>query len=74
METRFQSAASQPPSEAMGIVIATVLSFEGRRAAKFTAPHNERVIQKASLMKIGQQARDGFVHIGRQLRMVLEQV
>ena len=49
-ESRLETRTGQPPSEAVRIVISSVLLLGRRRATKFAAPNHQRVFQQASLL------------------------
>ena len=52
----FHARAGEPHGEAVRIVVAAVLSFAHRHAAKFAAPNDERGIQQPARFQILQQA------------------
>jgi hypothetical protein len=74
-EPAFDSAASHPRAEALGLVFASVLLdrcgaaevLAPRRAAKFAAPHDERVFEQAARFEILEQRSDGLVGLRAEL-------
>src|SRR4051794_28213960 len=61
-EAGLDAGAGQPDGEAAGMVIAAIIVGGERpltvnRAAEFTAPDDERVVQKAALLEIGDERR-----------------
>ena len=77
-EAAFDSAAGHPGAEAFGLVFASVLL--DRRgaaeilapwgAAKFTAPHDERVFEQAARFQILEQGGDRLIGLRTQLGQV----
>lgn len=52
----FDTGTHHPESKAIGIVITTGgVVLMGRHAAKFSAPNNKSVIQKAPLLEVGEK-------------------
>ena len=43
-------------------MVASVAALRVRCASEFSAPHDERVLQKPALLEIGEQACDGLVY------------
>ena len=66
----LHAASRHPDGKACRVVVATVALLAHRRAAKLSAPDNERFIEQASLLEVGEQARDRFVHRAAEPGMV----
>ena len=66
----FYPRARHPEGEGFWVVIATeerhfvaIAVLLHGRAAKFTAPDHEGLIEQAPLLEVGQKRADGFVHL-----------
>ena len=57
----FHAAAGHPHGEAGGVVVPPVALLGHGCAAKFTAPDDERLVEQAAGLQIGEQAGDGFI-------------
>ena len=53
----FDAAAGHPHGEPVVVVVAAVVALRGRRAAEFAAPDDQRVLEHAALLQVGEQAR-----------------
>ncbi len=51
-------------------MVAAVLALCGRGAAELAGPEDERVLQEARALQIGEQAGDGQVHLARVLLVI----
>src|ERR1700733_1666558 len=62
----FDAAPGEPPDEVVAVMIASGVGIEyalrERRATEFAAPHHERVFQKTTLLKIGDQGGGGLIY------------
>src|SRR6516225_11825318 len=74
------TTSGQPHAEAVMIVVAPVdfprisswgREFDGRRAAEFSAPDHQSIIQHPALLEVRQQCADGLVALARELPVVL---
>ena len=75
----FKPGPREPHGEAVRIVIAAVhhagvravvRQLDRRRAAKFAAPDDQRVLQHASLLQILEQRRDRLIALPRELAVI----
>ena len=67
----LQAAAGEPLRIAPGIVIAAVAALAVGRAAELRRPDDERVIEQAARLEIGEQAGDRLVDRARMGAVVL---
>ncbi len=73
----FDAASGEPHAEAVMIVIASVhfsrvgaclRQFDGRRAAEFATPHDQRFVEQAALLEIAASAPIARSHCPASLR------
>src|SRR5882762_80526 len=61
-ESWFHAASSHPHRETIGVMIAAIVaSLHHRRASKFPAPDDERVLQKSALLQVFDQCGTGLI-------------
>ena len=63
----LDSAAGYPNAEAVWVVVAAFAFFAHGHAAEFAAPDDQRAVEQAALLEVGQQAGDrhvGFLAAG----------
>ena len=65
----FHAAPGEPHAERGRVVVAAVLPFGIRRATELAAPNDERVVQQAALLEVGQQTGDRTVDGARVFRV-----
>ncbi len=66
------TTTSHPHAEPIGVVISArrILSFAEGHPSEFTAPHDQRGIEQATLLQVRQQGSDRLVDLGRMLAMI----
>lgn len=72
----FHTGTGHPHGKAMPVMIAARLAhaLARRRAAKFTAPDEQRFVPQAGAFQIGNQRRDGLVGLARVQRVIRDAV
>ena len=75
----LHAAAGQPHRERARVMIAAeelraVARLVHRRAAELAAPDDQRVVEQAALLEIGQQAVDRPVGLPAEMRQLLDDV
>src|SRR5262245_9343906 len=70
----FDAPAGQPHREPLRIVIATIGALGGRRAAEFTSPPDERVVEKAPRPEIVEQPGNRQIDLSRVLFVTVLEV
>lgn len=69
-KSSFHAASSQPHGETFGIVIPTIGSLGVGRAAKLSAPPDQRIFQHPASLEIGEKPTDWLVHFPGQFLML----
>ena len=54
----LDSAAGEPDGEAVGVVVAAVLALGAGGPAELAAPDDQRLVEQAALLQVGQQTGD----------------
>ena len=71
--SRLDPAAGHPHGVSVGVVVAAVVLGEGR-ASELSSPHHQRILQQPAGLEVGQQSRDGLVHLAGVLGVQPRQV
>src|SRR5688572_23993636 len=77
-DTRFDPGAGQPHRETLAVMVAPkVIRFQHalavNRAAKFTAPYHQRIVEQAAALQVGDQRVTRPIDILAQKRQVLRE-
>src|SRR5690606_33132304 len=70
----FHATTGQPHREALWVVVSTIASLSGRRAAEFTTPDHKRVVEQAALLQILQKTSNRLIDFQGVLGMALLQL
>ena len=70
----LDAAAGHPDREAERMVVAAVGSLRAGRAAELGRPDDDRLVEQAALLQIGQQPGDRLVDLGALRGVILPQV
>src|SRR5262249_54792302 len=70
----LDSPACEPRCKARRIVVAAFSSLAAGHSAKFSGPHDDRVVQHSTLLQILDQRRGRLVHTGSHVQMVALEV
>jgi hypothetical protein len=63
-DARFDTATGHPHGEAIGMMIAAIISaLDHGSAAEFAAPHNQRIVEHAALLEVLDQGCAGLVGV-----------
>ncbi len=60
----LDAAAGEPGGEAVGVVVAAGAALGHGHAAELAAPDDERALEQAAALQVGEQGGDGFVGFG----------
>src|SRR5262249_27051733 len=63
----LDAAAGHPHREAPVVVVAAVAALAGRGAAELAAPDDERVVEQAALLQVGEQCGHGPVDVAAEV-------
>ena len=72
-DARFDSRSGEEKCHRVRIVIASVAPLANRRAAKFCSPQDQRVLQQAARLHVGDQPGDRFVHLTGYVAVIVFQ-
>ncbi len=70
---RLDSRTGEEKGHRMRIVIASVTTLANRRAAKFCSPQDQRVLQQAARLHVGDQPGDRLVHLSSYVAVIVFQ-
>src|SRR5690348_15000589 len=70
----LDAAAGQPTTETARAVVAAFTVLSGRRPAEFARPDDQRFLEQAAPLQVGQQPRDGLIRFAAMQRVVLDHV
>jgi len=73
-EAAFHAPARHPHREAERMMLAAVGALRGRCAAKFAAPHHERVFEQTARFQTSEQRGDGLIDSLTPRRQILADV
>ena len=60
-EAALYASACHPRSEALVVVVASVVALSVRCTTKLTGPHDQSVLQHVALLEVGEQSRDRLI-------------
>ena len=73
-EALLHAAPAHKRREPIVIVIAPLLAFRCRSPSEFTAPNHQCLVQKTTLLQVGDQRRDALIAGNGQLAMTVDDV
>src|SRR5262249_4976180 len=68
----LDSCSSHKDRHRSGIMITTNPALRNRHASKLGMPNHQRVVQQSTLLEIRNQTRNGLVHFGSVLPMIVD--
>ena len=73
-EAALYASACHPRSEALVVVVASVVALSVRCTTKLTGPHDQSVLQHVALLEVGEQSRDRLIRSHRVVAQCLFEV